>query len=60
MPTLERLAANGLTYTDFHVNPCCSPTRMSLLTGRNCHSVNMGSITEMATAFPARPPSCRR
>ncbi len=54
MPTLERLAANGLVYRDFHVNPCCSPTRMSLLTGRNCHSVNMGSITEMATAFPGQ------
>jgi arylsulfatase A-like enzyme len=54
MTTLERLAANGLVYRDFHVNPCCSPTRMSLLTGRNCHSVNMGSITEMATAFPGQ------
>ena len=27
---------------------------MSLLTGRNCHSVNMGSVTEMATAFPGQ------
>jgi arylsulfatase A-like enzyme len=52
MPTLERLAAAGLTYTDFHVSPLCSPTRLALLTGRNSHSVNMGSITEMATAFP--------
>jgi arylsulfatase A-like enzyme len=54
MPTLERLAATGLVYTDFHVNPLCSPTRMALLTGRNCHSVNMGSIAEMATAFPGQ------
>ena len=30
MPTLERLAADGLIYSNFHVNTGCSPTRMSL------------------------------
>ena len=52
MPTLDRLAANGLIYNNFHVKPICSPSRVALLTGRNCHSANMGSISEMATAFP--------
>ncbi|WP_197507574.1 arylsulfatase [Mycobacterium sp. ACS4331] len=61
-PTLERLAANGLRYTKFHTTALCSPTRASLLTGRNHHSVNMGAITEIATSAPgmtsARPNTC--
>lgn len=32
-PHLDRLADEGLRYTNFHVNPMCSPTRASLLTG---------------------------
>jgi arylsulfatase len=49
MPTAERLAANGLRHTRFHVTALCSPTRQALLTGRNHHSVNMGTITDFAT-----------
>ncbi len=52
MPTSERLAKNGLRYNQFHTTALCSPTRAALLTGRNHHQVNMGSITELATAFP--------
>ena len=52
MPAAERLAKNGLTYTRFHTTALCSPTRAAMLTGRNHHSVNMGSITELATGFP--------
>jgi arylsulfatase A-like enzyme len=51
MPTLDRLAQNGLIYTNFHTAPLCSPSRLALLTGRNTHSVNMGSIAEFATAY---------
>jgi len=54
MPTLERLAKDGLIYTNFHTAPLCSPSRMALLTGRNPHSVNMGAISELATAFPGQ------
>ncbi|MFN8664884.1 MAG: sulfatase-like hydrolase/transferase, partial [Thermomicrobiales bacterium] len=53
-PTAERLAANGLKYTRFHTTALCSPTRAALLTGRNHHSVGMGSITELATAAPGQ------
>lgn len=52
MPTLDHLADNGLRYNHFHTTALCSPTRISLLTGRNHHTNNMGAITEAATAFP--------
>src|SRR5712675_1188746 len=52
MPVAEQLANDGLTYTRFHTTALCSPTRQSLLTGRNPHSVNMAGITEIATGFP--------
>ena len=52
MPTVERLAKNGLRYNQFHTTALCSPTRAALLTGRNHHMNNMGSIMETATAFP--------
>jgi len=52
MPTLDRLAAGGLRYNNFHTTALCSPTRTALLTGRNHHSNNAGAIMELATAFP--------
>jgi arylsulfatase len=54
MPLAERLAKNGLRYNQFHTTALCSPTRAALLTGRNHHVCNMGSITESATAFPGQ------
>lgn len=51
-PVAERLAANGLRYNRFHTTALCAPTRQALLTGRNHHSVGMGSITESATSAP--------
>jgi arylsulfatase len=51
-PTAERLAANGLTYNRFHTTALCAPSRAALLSGRNHHSVGMGSITETATSAP--------
>jgi arylsulfatase A-like enzyme len=52
MPTLEKLAAQGLKYNRFHTTALCSPTRTALLTGYNHHSNNAGAIMELATAFP--------
>jgi arylsulfatase A-like enzyme len=52
MPTVDRLANDGLRYNQFHTTALCSPTRIALLTGRNHHMNNMGGITEIATAFP--------
>jgi hypothetical protein len=50
-PTLDRLANEGVRYNQFHTTAVCASTRMSLLTGRNHHTANMGSIGETATAF---------
>lgn len=52
MPTVTKLANNGLRYNHFHTTALCSPTRAALLSGRNHHMNNMGCVTELATAFP--------
>lgn len=54
MKTVERLAAGGLRYNQFHTTALCSPTRAALLSGRNHHMCNFGSVTESATAFPGQ------
>ncbi len=51
-PTAERLAGRGLKYTRCHTTAICAPTRQALLTGRNHHSVGMGTIAEAATPAP--------
>ncbi|HEY5978493.1 MAG TPA: arylsulfatase [Microlunatus sp.] len=51
-PTADRLAAGGLKFNRFHTTALCAPTRAALLSGRNHHSVGMGSITETATSAP--------
>ena len=51
-PALDRIAAAGLRYTNFHSTSLCSPTRAALITGRNHHSVGFGVISEAASGFP--------
>jgi len=50
--TMDRLANEGLRYTEFHTTALCSPTRAALLTGRNHHSAATGIIMEGGTGFP--------
>src|ERR1700756_3700553 len=52
MPTMERLAANGLTYGQWHTTSLCSPTRSTFLTGRNHHLNGFAQISEGASGFP--------
>src|SRR5215469_5857247 len=62
MPTLQKLADRGLMYSQFHTTALCSPSRSTLLTGRNHHLNGMAAITEAASGFPGAhcrlPPQC--
>jgi arylsulfatase len=51
-PNLDRLAARGLKYNNFHVDAICSSTRAALLTGRNHHAVATASVVELTSGFP--------
>ncbi|MDQ3021786.1 MAG: sulfatase-like hydrolase/transferase [Bacteroidota bacterium] len=51
-PNLDKLADNGLRYTNMHTTALCSPTRSCVLTGRNHHSNGIAAITEMSTGYP--------
>ena len=46
--TMDKIVAGGITYNRFHTTAMCSPTRASLLTGRNHHHVGNGQIAELA------------
>jgi hypothetical protein len=45
-PNIDRLAANGLRFNNFHTTALCSPSRASLLAGRYPH--NIGCVTVLA------------
>ena len=51
-PALDRIANNGLRYTNFHSTSLCSPTRAAIITGRNHHVAGFGVVGEIATGFP--------
>lgn len=51
-PHVDRLAANGLQFTNFHVTPLCSPSRAALLTGRSHHEAGMRGLSNFRTGFP--------
>jgi arylsulfatase A-like enzyme len=51
-PNIDRIAAEGLRYTQWHTTALCSPTRSCLLTGRNHTRNSMACITEAASGFP--------
>jgi arylsulfatase A-like enzyme len=51
-PNINRLAANGLLYTNMNTTALCSPSRSCMLTGRNHHSNGMACITEGSTGYP--------
>lgn len=51
-PNLDRLASRGIVFNRFHTKAMCSPTRASLLTGRNHHAVDNGTVANLSTGFP--------
>jgi arylsulfatase len=52
MPTMQKMADQGLTYSQWHTTALCSPTRSTLLTGRNHHVNGFAAITEGTNGFP--------
>ncbi len=51
-PAMDRIASQGLRFTNFHSTSLCSPSRAALITGRNHHSVGYGVVGEIATGYP--------
>lgn len=51
-PEIDRLAQNGLRFNNFHTTALCSPSRASLMAGRNPHSIGLGSHALTAMGFP--------
>jgi arylsulfatase A-like enzyme len=51
-PNIDRLAEEGLRYSNLHVMPMCSPTRAALLTGRNSHAAGVGWVAHADPGFP--------
>jgi arylsulfatase len=62
-PNIDRLADNGLRFNNFHTTALCSPSRASLMAGRNPHSIGLGSHALTAMGFPGynavMPPSAK-
>jgi arylsulfatase A-like enzyme len=59
-PTIDRLAADGLRYTGLHTTAMCSTTRAAMLTGRNPHSVGVGSLANFDSGYPGYRGKIRR
>ena len=51
-PNMQRIADQGVKYANFHTTALCSPTRSSMLTGRNATSNGMATIAEFSSGFP--------
>lgn len=51
-PNIDRVAAMGLRYSNYHTAPICSATRAAILSGRNPHSVHVGGHAAAATPTP--------
>jgi arylsulfatase A-like enzyme len=51
-PAMQRIADRGVRLSNFHTTALCSPTRASLLTGRNATTNGMATIAEFSSGFP--------
>ncbi|MCU1379067.1 MAG: arylsulfatase, partial [Acidimicrobiales bacterium] len=51
-PTLDRLAAGGLRYSNYHTTPLCSPARAAIQTGLNPHKAGFASVANFDPGFP--------
>lgn len=51
-PNMDRIAADGLRYSNFRTCAMCSPTRAALMTGLNHHSAAMGWLADLDAGYP--------
>ena len=62
-PNLDKLAAGGLRFNNFHTCALCSPSRACTMAGRNPHTIGLGSHSLTAMGFPGYnamvPESCK-
>ncbi len=62
-PNIDALAEGGLRYNNFHTTALCSPSRATLMAGRNPHAIGLGSHALTAMGFPGYnaviPPSAK-
>lgn len=54
MPAAQKLADRGLLYSQWHTTALCSPTRSTILTGRNHHLNGFAAIAEATNGFPGQ------
>ena len=59
-PNIDRLAENGLRYNNFHTTALCSPSRATIMAGRNHHRIGLGSHSLTAAQNRARTSAFRR
>jgi arylsulfatase A len=60
-PNLDRLAASGMRFTDFHSSGnVCSPTRAGLLTGRYQYRAGLDQVVNADPAIPAHHTGLQR
>ncbi|MCB0996139.1 MAG: arylsulfatase [Acidimicrobiales bacterium] len=51
-PTIDRLAAGGLRFTNYHTAPLCSPSRAAIQTGLNPHRAGFAGVANFDPGFP--------
>ncbi|KAM3417840.1 hypothetical protein BST61_g6061 [Cercospora zeina] len=56
-PNLDKLASNGLRFTDFHAAAACSPSRAMLMTGTDHHIAGLGNLIEWTNRSDQNAPS---
>lgn len=49
-PNIDRLAKEGVQFTNFHAAAACSPTRAMIMTGTDHHIAGLGNLVEWSRA----------
>lgn len=55
-PNINRIADEGVRFTNYHTSPLCAPSRAMLLTGLDNHQTGIATIPEVLTEDQAKEP----